>query len=229
MKRTVLIVLTNRDKLGDTEMPTGVCLSEAAHPWAALCAAGLEVELGSPHGGRPRLTAIDPKDPRQAAFLADASMSVMFDATVPLTVVDPSRYCALWLAGGRGALWDFPDNKEIGRIGRQILDEGGVVAAVGHGGAGLLPLLDDQGGPLISGKRVAAFSDQEEAAVGLRDVLPFSLQERLQTAGALYEHVPSWAQFALVDGDFITGQNPQSVRATAQLAVEVLENRGLLG
>jgi putative intracellular protease/amidase len=225
----VLIVLTNRAKLGDTELPTGVCLSEAAHPWAAFRAAELDVELASPLGGRPCLTAIDPRDPRQAAFLMNPSMSVMFDATVPLAIVDPSRYCALWLAGGRGALWDFSGNEEIGRIGGQILAEGGVVAAVGHGSAGLLTLLDDRGQLLICDRRVAAFSDKEEAAVGRRDVLPFSLQERLEAAGALYAQGPPWAEFALADGAFVTGQNPQSVRATAQLAVDVLKDRGLLG
>ncbi|MFF6984440.1 type 1 glutamine amidotransferase domain-containing protein [Streptomyces sp. NPDC008343] len=197
-------------------------LIAAARPWVVFDAAGLDVEIASPLGGPAAFGPMDLRDPDQSAFLGDASMSVMLEATIPLALIDPSRYCATWLAGGRGAMWDFPENDEIGRIGVGILAAGGFVAAVGHGGAGLLSLLDEQGEPLVRGRRVTAFSDREERAVGRGDMAPFSLQARLEEAGAMYQEAEPWSPLSVVDGGLVTGQNPASVPTTALAVVKEL-------
>jgi putative intracellular protease/amidase len=222
----VLIVLTSHDSLGDTGEATGAYLPEVAHPWAVFTEAGLTVDLASVRGGRPPLDGVDTDDPDQKAFLADPRMAGQLERTVPLGEVDPDRYAAVWLAGGHGTMWDFPGNAEIGRIGGRIAAAGGVVASVCHGAAGLLALRGADGEPLVRGRRVSAFSNREEEAVGRTAVVPFLLQSALEEAGALYREAEPWSSIAVVDGPFVTGQNPQSSREVARAVVDALAERG---
>lgn len=217
MKR-VLIALTSHAELGDTGKPTGFYVSEAAEPWEALTAAGHRVDLVSVAGGKAPRDGENPDDPTQRAFL-DA---MPVDDTPAPGDLDPADYDAILFAGGHGAMWDFPGNPGLGALARGIYERGGFVAAVCHGPAGLVGLKLSDGSHLVDGKRVAAFTNEEETAVGLTDVVPFLLADRLVEQGAT--HVPGgmWEPNAIRDGRLITGQNPQSAPAVAKALVEAL-------
>jgi putative intracellular protease/amidase len=222
MEKRVLIALTSHADLGDTGRTTGFYVSEAAEPWAVFTAAGYEVDLASVEGGEPPRDGEDPDSPEQRAFLTDPGVAGRLADTPRAGAIDPSRYDAVLFAGGHGTMWDFPDNADLGRIIRDIYEGGGVVAAVCHGPAALVGATLSDGSYLVAGKRVAAFTNDEEKAVDLADVVPFLLADRLGEQGA--EHVPAenFAANVVRDGRLITGQNPASARGVAQAVVETL-------
>jgi putative intracellular protease/amidase len=222
---TVLIVLTSHDTLGDTGRSTGYFLPELAHPWRVFEQAGYQVELVSTRGGRPPQYGEDPADPLLRAFEEDPQVQAALAATPTPDQIDPSRYDAVLYAGGHGTMWDFPDDQGLQRIARAVYEAGGVVAAVCHGPAGLLELRLSDGSLLIDGRTVAGFTDEEEAAVGLTAVVPFSLQESLERRGAKHLRVDPFQPHVVVDGRLVTGQNPASAAGTADAVVDVLAGR----
>jgi putative intracellular protease/amidase len=222
---TVLIVLTSHDTLGDTGRSTGYFLPELAHPWRVFERAGYRVELVSTRGGRPPQYGEDPADPLLRAFEEDPEIQAALAATPTPDRIDPSRYDAVLYAGGHGTMWDFPDEPGLQRIARAVYEAGGVVAAVCHGPAGLLELRLSDGSLLIDGRTVAGFTDEEEAAVGLTAVVPFSLQESLERRGAKHLRVDAFQPHVVVDGRLVTGQNPASAAGTAEAVVDVLAGR----
>jgi putative intracellular protease/amidase len=223
---TVLVVLTSHDRLGDTGRPTGFYLPEAAHPWEALRAAGYQVDLVSPQGGLPPIDGRDEADPAQRAFLSDPDMREMLADTKRPDQVDPAHYDAILYAGGHGTMWDFPGNVELADLGRDVYESGGVVAAVCHGPAGLVDITLSDGRPLVEGHEVAAFTNEEEAAVGLTEVVPFLLQDALEARGAHHTAAPKFRPHVVVDGRLVTGQNPASARGVGEAVVKVLDSLG---
>lgn len=119
-------------------------------------------------------------------------------------------------------MWDFPDDPDLARIARSVHERGGVVAAVCHGPAALVNLTLTDGSRLVAGKRVAGFTNSEEASVGLTDEVPFLLADKLTEAGAQHVPAPDFTEHAVVDGRLVTGQNPQSARAVADAVVKLL-------
>ncbi|MFO7252064.1 MAG: type 1 glutamine amidotransferase domain-containing protein [Actinomycetes bacterium] len=220
-----LIVLTSHGELGDTGRSTGFYLPEVAHPWKVFVEAGLTVDLVSVQGGEPPMDGHDPSDPVQQRFLADPEMSAKLKNTPKPGEVDPSRYGIVLYAGGHGVMWDFPGNAELAALGRQVYEQGGVVAAVCHGPAGLVDLTLSDGSHLVAGKRVAAFTNDEEAAVGLTEVVPFLLADRLTERGATHVPAPNFAANVVVDGRLVTGQNPASATGVAEAAVKALREQ----
>jgi putative intracellular protease/amidase len=223
---TILVVLTSHDRLGDTGRATGFYLPEAAHPWEVFRAAGYQVDLVSPEGGQPPIDGRDDKDPVQQAFLADPEMQAKLADTKRPDQVDPAHYDAILYAGGHGTMWDFPGNEQLAKLGRDIYEVGGVVAAVCHGPAGLLDITLSDGHPLVEGHEVAAFTNEEEAAAGLTDVVPFLLQDALVARGAHHTAAPRFRPHVVVDGRLVTGQNPASARGVGEAVVKVLDSLG---
>lgn len=213
-----LIALTSHGKLGDTGRETGFYAGEAAEPWEVFRAAGYEVDLVSVAGGRPPVDGRDESDRTQQDFFA----TVDLDNTPRAAEVDPSGYDVILFAGGHGTMWDFPGNEEMARLARSIYERGGTVAAVCHGPAALVDLKLSDGSNLVAGKRVAGFTNDEEEAVGLTDAVPFLLADRLTEAGAVHVPGPNFTEQVVTDGRLVTGQNPQSARATAEAVVRVL-------
>ncbi|MFJ5230907.1 type 1 glutamine amidotransferase domain-containing protein [Kitasatospora sp. NPDC088391] len=222
---TVLIVLTSHDTLGDTGRPTGYFLPELAHPWQVFEQAGRRVELVSTRGGRPPHYGDDPADPVLRAFAADTAAQAALDTTPTPDRIDPARYDAVLYAGGHGTMWDFPDDPGLQHVARAVHEAGGVVAALCHGPAGLLEVRLSDGTRLIEGRNVAGFTDEEEAAVGLTGVVPFSLQEALELRGAKHLRAAAFRSHVVVDGRLVTGQNPASAADTARAVVDVLDGR----
>ncbi|MEU7174212.1 type 1 glutamine amidotransferase domain-containing protein [Micromonospora tulbaghiae] len=213
-----LIALTSHSELGRTGRSTGYYVGEAAEPWEVFRAAGYDVDLASVAGGEPPVDGRDENDTTQNDFLATAGVT----DTPKAADVDPERYDVILFAGGHGTMWDFPDNPDLARIARSVYERGGVVAAVCHGPSALVNLTLTDGSRLIAGKRVAGFTNSEEAAVGLTDEVPFLLADKLTEAGAQHVPAPDFTEHVVVDGRLVTGQNPQSARAVADAVVKLI-------
>jgi putative intracellular protease/amidase len=214
----VLFVLTSHGKLGETGRSTGFWLAEAAHPWRVFTDAGYRVDLVSIQGGRSPIDGADTSDPVQQAFLDEVDLS----AARPVAAADPAGYRAVLYVGGHGAMWDFPGNPALTRLGTDIYAAGGVVAAVCHGPAGLLDIREPDGSLLIAGRDLTSFTDAEEAEIGLDTVVPFLLQSALRQRGARHQDAGIFAPRVVVDGRLVTGQNPPSSAGVAQQVVRLL-------
>jgi putative intracellular protease/amidase len=222
----ILIVLTSHDQLGDTGNKTGFWLEEFAAPYYRLLDANVELTLASPAGGQPPL---DPKSSEKDAqteathrFNADQKAQAVLANTVKLAGVRADDFDAVFYPGGHGPLWDLVENKDSISLIENFIATNKPVAAVCHAPAVLVNAHDASGQPLVQGKRVTGFSNSEEAAVGLTDIVPFLLEDRLTEMGASYEKTDDWHPLAVVDGLVITGQNPASSEAVAAALVEAL-------
>jgi putative intracellular protease/amidase len=223
--RKIVIVLTSHDDLGGAGK-TGFYVSETAYPWHVFSQAGYQVDLVSPQGGEPPQDGADLTDPIQQAFLGDAEMSRKLIGTLRPEEIDPQDYAAIFYAGGHGTMWDFPDNTGLASIGRDIYEAGGVVSAVCHGPAALVNLTLSDGSYLVAGKEVSAFTNEEEAAVGLIDVVPFLLQTALEERGANHVGAPNFQSRVAISDRLVTGQNPASAGPAAEHVVALLTRNG---
>ena len=224
---SVLIVLTSKAMMPETGKPTGVWLEELAVPYYEFIEAGAEVSLVSIKGGA---VPVDPASlpsgeaPEELArFLNDPVAQKAMVNTRPITEVTGSDFEAVFLPGGHGTMWDLPDSSALSSLLAEAWESGSVLAAVCHGGAGLVNVNLASGEPLVKGRRVTSFSDSEEAAAGLTEVVPFLLETRLRLLGAEYQAGPDFENFIQQDGRLITGQNPASSKAVAQAILTTLE------
>jgi putative intracellular protease/amidase len=224
----VLIVLTSHAQMGSTPEPTGFWLEEFTTPYYTFVDAGAEVTIASIRGGR---APIDPRSLQAEAgqhpasvarYMNDPELRMQLEGTLDLEDVADGAYDIVFLPGGHGAMWDLPSSDTLARLVATTLGRGNVVAAVCHGPAGLVGARFDDGKPVVAGRRVAGFTNSEERAVGLDQVVPFLLETRLRELGGRYESGPDFQPFAVADGRLVTGQNPASSARAAQLAIEVV-------
>jgi putative intracellular protease/amidase len=224
--RRVLMLLTSHDALGDTGERTGFWLEEFAAPYYVFKDVGFEIALASPQGGQP---PIDPKsalpewqtdDTRR--FDRDEDAGARLAQTLRIDAVDADDYDALFVPGGHGPMWDYPDNTALAALVSDFDLQGKPIAAVCHGPAALLGARQSGGRPLVAGRRVAAFTNTEEAAVGLDAIVPFLLESRLHELGAQIVSAPDFAAHVVIDRNLITGQNPASSAPAAQAVIERL-------
>jgi putative intracellular protease/amidase len=216
----VLIVLTSHDRLGNTGKKTGFWLEEFANPYYILKDAGLDITLASPKGGQPPLDpkSDDPASETEATrrFKSDQEAQAALARTVRLTDVSPDDYDAIFYPGGHGPLWDLSENRDSIRLIETLYAAGKPVAAVCHGPAAFQRAKSPDGSPLVQGKSVTGFSNTEEAAAGLTDVVPFLVEDMLKEEGGNYSKAADWQPHAVTDGNLITGQNPASSAETAR-------------
>ncbi|GAA2432321.1 type 1 glutamine amidotransferase domain-containing protein [Actinomadura vinacea] len=222
MSKRILIALTSHAALGSTGRGTGFYVDEAAVPWEVFTAAGYQVDLVSVAGGVPPRDGEDQADPLQRRFLTDERIAAQLADTPTPEQIVPDTYDAILFAGGHGTMWDFPDNPGLARLARTLYERGGVVAAVCHGPAALVGLTLSDGSYLVAGKKVAAFTNAEETAVGLAEVVPFLLADRLTAQGATHVPADNFTVQVVIDGRLITGQNPASARNVAEAIVAAL-------
>ena len=227
MTKRVLIIATSNTSLGTTGKPTGVWAEELVVPYYQLIDAGASVEIATPKGGA---LAFDPGSLKPAGqndapterFMADPAAQAKARATHVAASVDAAGFDAVFFPGGHGTMWDLPIDAGVTRTVEAAYAAGALIASVCHGAAGLVTARRADGKPIVEGKRVNSFTDAEEDAVGLSSVVPFQLESRLRELGAVFEGAPNWQAFAVRDGQFITGQNPQSSKLVAQHVVEAL-------
>ncbi len=221
----ILIGMTSHGRLGDTGRLTGAYIPEVAHAWRVFRDAGHEVDLMSVRGGTPPLDAVDRSDPVQRDFLDDPDMAARLHHTLVAAEVDLDRYAVLFFAGGHGAAWDLPDDPATIDLTRRAYESGLVVGAVCHGPCALVNVTLSDGTHLVAGRKVAAFTDEEEKAIGMTRVVPFLQAQALTARGAHHVPGPSFLPHVVVDGSLVTGQNPASATATARAVLDVLAQR----
>ena len=224
----ILFVLTSHDQLGNTGEKTGFWLEEFAAPYYRLKDAGAGITLASPLGGQPPLdpksSAPDAQTDATRRFDSDAQAQAQLASTVVLAEVDADQFDAVFYPGGHGPLWDLHSDKDSIALIERFIAYGKPVAAVCHAPAVLLNVKAPSGDPLVAGKQVTGFTNSEEAAVGLSDVVPYLLQDRLAAAGGRYQKTEDWHPLVVADGLLITGQNPASSEPVADALLEALSH-----
>ncbi|MCC8404657.1 type 1 glutamine amidotransferase domain-containing protein [Paraburkholderia sp. MMS20-SJTN17] len=222
----IVLVLTSHNQLGNTGKPTGFWLEEFTAPYYVFSDAGATVVVASPKGGQP---PIDPRsdDPNNQTdsmqrFKHDPATQKVLANTVKLSEIKADDYDTIFYAGGHGPMWDLTNDKDSIALIEHFYNAGKPVAAVCHGPCVLLKATF-QGQPLVKGKRVTCFTNDEEEAVGLTKVMPFLVEDELKRLGGHFEKVENWAVLSVVDGRLITGQNPASSGPTARELLKVLQ------
>lgn len=225
----VLIVLTSHDQLGNTGRKTGFWLEEFAAPYYVFKDAGATITLASPKGGQP---PIDPKsdepDSQTAAtdrFKADPASQALLAHTHKLSGIDAADYDAVFYPGGHGPLWDLAEDAKSIEIIERIYAAGKPLGAVCHAPGIFRHTKATNGGPLVKGKRVTGFTNTEEAAVQLTDIVPFLVEDMLVANGGQYSKGPDWMPFAQIDGQLITGQNPASSELVAHEMLRLFQSK----
>lgn len=225
----VLMVLTSHDQLGDTCNKTGFWLEEFAAPYYTLQDAGVEITLASPNGGQPPL---DPKSDEPDAqteaterFKKDEQAQKQLAHTTKLSDINADNYDAVFYPGGHGPLWDLSNDKHSIKLIEQMIQSNKPVAAVCHAPGVLLKAKNSDGSPLVKGKSFTGFSNSEEKAVGLEDVVPFLLESVAKEQGANYSKGNDWEPYVTQDGLLITGQNPASSEPAAEALLQMLNGK----
>ena len=223
----ILMVLTSHDQLGDTGKKTGFWLEEFASPYYAFIDANAQVTLASPKGGQPPL---DPKSDETDAqtdatrrFRTDSTAQAALADTLPLGEIDPYDFDAVFYPGGHGPLWDLAEDKDSKTLLEAFYASNKPIAAVCHAPGVLKNVSAPDGQPVVKDKKVTGFTNSEEQAVGLTDVVPFLVEDMLKAKGARYSKAADWASYVVEDGHLITGQNPASSEAVAQALLKRLE------
>lgn len=224
----ILMVLTSHDQLGDTGRKTGFWLEELAAPYYVFKDAGSKVVLASPKGGRPPL---DPKSNEPGfqtnltrRFEADRDANAVLADTVRLDDVNPEDFDAVFYPGGHGPLWDLAEDPASVRLIETTLRVGRPVTLVCHAPGVLRHAKAPDGRPLVDGKAVTGFTNTEEEAVGLTQVVPFLVEDELKRNGGRFSKAGDWETYVVADGLLITGQNPASSGPAAERLLDQLAN-----
>ena len=223
----ILMVLTSHSELGDTGKKTGFWIEEFASPYYLFKDAGAEITIASPKGGQP---PIDPKSdepesqtPATKRFKADEELQKILSQTKVLSELTQDGFDAVFYPGGHGPLWDLTNDSDSITLIESFWKNKKPVVAVCHAPAVLLNVKDEHDDALVKDKNVTGFTNSEEEAVQLTNVVPFLLEDELKSKGCIYSCKDDWAIYVVTDGLLITGQNPQSSEAAAQELMKVLK------
>ncbi|MBD9638579.1 type 1 glutamine amidotransferase domain-containing protein [Ensifer sp. ENS07] len=223
----VLMVLTSHDTLGNTGKKTGFWLEELAAPYYVFRDAGAEITLASPKGGQPPL---DPKSDEPMfetdltrRFKADRAAKAQLAETVRLDSVNQGDFDTVFYPGGHGPMWDLAEDENSIKLLEAFIAAGKTIALVCHAPGVLHRVKNPDGTPFVDGRKVTGFTNSEEAAVGLTEVVPFLVEDELLGLGAVFSKVKDWGVHTVVDGRLITGQNPASSGETAKALLAALK------
>jgi len=229
MTQRILHVVTNVAHYQDPTQPTGLWLSELSHAWQVFATHGHEQRIVSPLGGpsplEPRSLKWPIADASTRDWLADPARMALLSSTAHPDEIDPADFDAIYFTGGHAVMWDFPGSDGLQRITRAIHEQGGIVSSVCHGYCGLLNTQLRDGSLLVAGRRVTGFSWREEVLAGVASKMPYNAEEEMRKRGARYEK--AWLPFVsnvVVDGRLVTGQNPNSAKATAEQVAALLKS-----
>lgn len=221
----VLMVLTSHDQLGDTGRKTGFWLEEFAAPYYAFKDAGAQIVLASPAGGQPPLDPVsdlpDFQTEQTHRFSADPAAQQALATTVKLDTVKAADFDTVFYPGGHGPLWDLAESPTSIALIEAFERAGKPIGFVCHAPGALRHVKAANGEPLVKGRRVTGFSNSEEAAVELTDVVPFLVEDEFRKLGGQYEKGADWQSFVIVDGLLVTGQNPGSSSDVAKALLKL--------
>ena len=224
----ILMVLTSHDQLGDTGKKTGFWLEEFATPYYVFKDAGAQIVLASPKGGQPPIDpssdATDAQTTATARFRADPEAIAALANTHRLGDIVEETFDAVFYPGGHGPLWDLAEDRNSIHLVEKTYADGKPIAAVCHAPAVLRHARGPHGLPLVRGKTVTGFSNSEESAVGLSDVVPFRVEDMLRANGGNYSKKDDWQPYTLSDRNLVTGQNPASSEITALAVLDILRD-----
>ncbi|KZN70364.1 type 1 glutamine amidotransferase domain-containing protein [Pseudoalteromonas luteoviolacea] len=221
--KKVLIPVTNHATLGSTDQANGTYAPELTHVVHVLNAHNIAFDIASINGGKAPLYGTDiAEDVVNNQILGDESFQTQVNNTIPLSQVNMDEYDAIFYPGGFGLLSDLASNEEVGTLAATHYESGGIIAAVCHGPAALLPITLSSGEPLLASKSVTAFTREEEVDFGTINDIPFLLEEALARKAAKYSKVQPWNELVIVDERVITGQNPASAHAVGEALVKQL-------
>lgn len=227
MSKRILVVLTSHDQLGDTGNKTGFWLEELAAPYYVFKDAGAELTLASPQGGQPPLDPTSDAEESQTddtrRFKQDSEAQAALAATHRLGDMSADDFDAVFYPGGHGPLWDLVDDSDSIRLIETFIAQGKPVASVCHAPIVLINAKDAAGEPLVKGRAVTGFTNGEEEAVGLTQVVPHLVEDALQKCGGKYTKAGDFVPYVREDGQLITGQNPPSSAPTAEALIAWLE------
>lgn len=222
----ILMVLTSHDKLGDTGKKTGFWLEEFAAPYYVFKDAGAEVTLASPKGGQPPLDPTSDADDAQTEatkrFKSDKAAQQDLAQTVKLSTILANGFDAVFYPGGHGPLWDLAEDADSIKLIETFARTNRPIAAVCHAPAVFKHPKGADGKSLVAGKAVTGFTNTEEEAAGLTEVVPFLVEDMLIANGGTYQKGDDWASFVVTDGKLVTGQNPASSEEAARRLLELL-------
>lgn len=223
----ILMVLTSHGQLGATGKQTGLWLEEVATPYYLFKNAGADITFASPAGGQapidPNSEQPDKQTEATRRFRGDPDAMQALARTRKVADVDPEAFDAVFYVGGHGPLWDLAENDDSLRLIETLYADGKPVAAVCHGTAALRDARGPFGLPLVRGKDVTGFSNSEERAAGLAEVVPFLVEDALKDAGGLYSKAADWQAHVVTSGNLITGQNPASSVGAAKAVLQQLQ------
>jgi len=223
--KRILIVTTSVDKFPDSDVPTGTWAEEVVAPYYIFKEAGAHVDVASIKGGKIPIDKVSLGEGfvtnHVKRYFEDEELKHYFENSPSVKDV-PSNYDAIFIPGGHGIVFDGPVDKDLIALVEKFWADGKIVSAVCHGPNGLVSVKAPDGTSIVKGKKVAGFSNSEEAAAGATDKVPFLLEDKLKELGGHYESGPDWQSKAVADGRLITGQNPQSSVAVAELVVKAL-------
>lgn len=219
--QSILIVVTSFGEIAPGE-PTGLWLEEFAVPYMQFKRQGFEVNVASIQGGKAPIDPRSNPSPDQKDTWAEAIKAL--DNTIPIAAIDATDFDAVFIPGGHGTMFDFPNSEDLHAALRDFAQQDKVIAAMCHGPASLVGVVLEDGTPLVAGKTVTSFTNEEESAAGFTEKMPFLLESRLRALGANFVEQPNWSNHVQVDGKLITGQNPQSSESAALAVVETLAN-----
>ena len=222
MSKSVLIMVTNADTIaGNKNKPTGVWLSEAAEPYIAFQGAGFKVDIASPKGG------VVPIDPNSVENGNDdekfTEVTKLLQNTPRIGDLVYENYDAIFLAGGHGAMFDFPGDADIQNIMAYFKDNGRIISAVCHGPAAFADAKTKDGKYLVDGIKLTAFTNEEEDGANLSEDMPFMLQTKLEENGAGFVKGTAGEENVVSSGSSITGQNPASAQGVADAVINRLK------
>lgn len=218
-QHSILLVVTSHDRI-DADHATGLWFEEFAIPYNAFLDQGYRVAVASPSGGE---APVDPRSVPEDRTSPDSERAIHALAqTETLRDVDVSSYDAVFFPGGHGTMFDFPQDPHVASLVAEYFETGKVVAAVCHGPAAFVNARLSNGRPAVQGRRLTAFTNQEERAVELDRLMPFLLESALRELGAHVSTAPAWSDHIVVDDRLITGQNPQSSASTAAAVIKTL-------
>ncbi len=225
----VLIVLTSHSELGNTGEKTGFWVEEFAAPYYVLADAGINITIASPNGGQP---PIDPKSElpdfqtdATHRFDADTALKEKLANTVKLSTVNAADYDAVFYPGGHGPLWDLANDENSIKLIEAFAVQHKPVALVCHAPGVLIKVKTANGDPLVKGKQVTGFTNTEEEAVQLTNIVPFLVENELKNLGGIYSRGADWGSYVKRDGLLITGQNPGSSAAAAKELLDALNTK----